>query len=118
MPRRYAELEDNTVVNVVIAEQDVADERGWVAIPISVGPGWKTNDGGRTWVEGTPPVTPENRVKNRVAAYMKANRDFINASKPSSPGAQASAAYDAGVQQAQMLNDLARLVMNQVSAED
>lgn len=39
MTNRYAIIEDNTVLNVVVAEPEFAIEKGWVECPIA-SPGW------------------------------------------------------------------------------
>lgn len=38
---RYAEVFDGLVINVVLGNDDVAAERGWIAVyDVAVGPGW------------------------------------------------------------------------------
>ena len=41
---RYAIIENGTVVNVVVADAEIASTNGWVACPVA-GPGWTYTDG-------------------------------------------------------------------------
>ncbi len=58
---RYAEIEDGVVINVALADPEVADERGWVPADDTVGIGW-TYDG----EEFAPPPSPALPVPEAV----------------------------------------------------
>lgn len=51
---RFAELDGDLVVNVILADAEFAATRGWVPCPDEVGPGWRQVEG--QWV---PPAAPE-----------------------------------------------------------
>ena len=53
---RYAIIEDNVVVNVVIADVEIAAVNGWGECP-AAGPGWKFD--GSTFTEPDPIPAPE-----------------------------------------------------------
>ena len=44
MTNRYAIIESGTVVNVVVADAQIAAENGWIDCPVG-GPGWTYADG-------------------------------------------------------------------------
>ena len=72
---RHAIVESGTVVNVVLAEPDIAAEHGWIAAPDHVGPGW-TYDG-TTFAPPAPPVkTPEEVQAEIEVAVQKRLDDF------------------------------------------
>lgn len=48
---RYAVIENNKVVNIVLATPAFAQEQGWVECPENVNIGWDYSDG-----TATPPV--------------------------------------------------------------
>lgn len=67
---RYAKIGDGVVLNVVLASEDVADERGWVLIPEGepVSIGWLYD--GEGFSEGAlPPPVPEfvTRAQAKIA---------------------------------------------------
>jgi hypothetical protein len=64
---RYAVIEDNKVVNVVVATPEVAAERGWVECPKGVGVGWSF-DG------GTPTPPPRDIEAEWAAVRMERDR--------------------------------------------
>jgi hypothetical protein len=58
---KYAEIKNGKVTNIVIAEPDVAAERGWIECPYEAGVGWDYD--GLTFVDNRPePVTPTQPV--------------------------------------------------------
>jgi hypothetical protein len=114
--QRYAEMNGSTVVNVTLATQATATQRGWLGpVPSNVGAGWTTPDGGQTWQPGTPPVSSDQAnsttIRDALAQALVNNRTFIDATKPATATAQASAAYDAAVRQARQINALIRLLL-------
>jgi hypothetical protein len=59
---RYAEIKDGKVINIVIAEPDVAAERGWVECPEEVGIGWDYDN--TSFIDNSPPfVAPTEPTK-------------------------------------------------------
>lgn len=59
---RYAIIENGQVANVTLADADFAAERGWIAAPDSVGPGW-SYDG----QEFAPPPSPPSTVPEEIS---------------------------------------------------
>ena len=60
MTNRYAIIENGTVVNVVVADAEIAAENGWIECP-DAGPSWTYANGVFTEpvvVEPTAPVAP------------------------------------------------------------
>lgn len=55
MSNRYAIIENGVVVNVVLAEADLASQNNWIECPVA-GPGWKHD--GSTFIE--PDLIPES----------------------------------------------------------
>lgn len=53
---RYAIIENGTVVNVVVAEPDFAEEQGWTPVAGSVATGWAFN--GDVFEEPAPKLPP------------------------------------------------------------
>jgi len=54
---KYAIITDGKVVNIVLAEPDVAAERGWIACPEEAGIGWDYD--GTNFIDNRPePVAP------------------------------------------------------------
>jgi len=51
---QYADVKNETIVNVVISDPEFAIKQGWVAIADSVGVGWTWN--GSEWIDPNPPV--------------------------------------------------------------
>jgi len=74
---RYAIIENGTVVNVVVADAQLAAENGWIACP-DAGPGWTYADG-----VFTAPVVVEPTVatptKEQLMAELTALTAKINA---------------------------------------
>lgn len=77
MTNRFAIIESGTVVNVVLADAQLAAENGWVACP-DAGPGWTYADG-----VFTAPVVVEPTVttptKEELMAELTALTAKINA---------------------------------------
>jgi hypothetical protein len=68
---RYAIIENGTVVNVVVADAEIASTNGWIACP-DAGPGWTYADGIFTApvvVEPTPAPAP---TKEQLMAQLAA----------------------------------------------
>jgi hypothetical protein len=68
---RYAIIENGAVVNVVVADAEIAAENGWIDCPVG-GPGWTYTDGVFTApvvVEPTPTPTP---TKEELMAQLNA----------------------------------------------
>lgn len=57
MTMKYAEIRNGVVVNVIVADADIASERGLVAAPANVGPGWR-HDGQAFVAPPAPPAEP------------------------------------------------------------
>lgn len=78
MSNRYAIVENNLVTNVVVASEEVASERGWIACP-DAGPGWKYINGG--FVKPDPVVieTPQAPTKEELLAQLQALQAQIQA---------------------------------------
>jgi hypothetical protein len=57
---RYAIIENNKVVNIVLATPEFAQEQGWVECPENVNIGWDYNDGA-----ATPPVIVQEVSQNQ-----------------------------------------------------
>ena len=78
MTNRYAIIESGTVVNVVVADAQIAAENGWIDCPVG-GPGWTYADGVFTApvvVEPTPAPAP---TKEDLLAELQALTAKINA---------------------------------------
>ena len=79
MTNTYAIIENNVVVNKVLADADFAAEQGWVTLPEGVDIGW-TYDG----ETATPPepvvIEPTSApTKEELLAQLQALSDQINA---------------------------------------
>jgi len=73
---KYAEIKDGKVVNILIAEPDVAAERGWVECPIG-GIGWDYD--GSTFVDNRPePVAPitSTPTKEELLAQLQSMQEL------------------------------------------
>jgi len=69
MSNRYAIIENSVVVNVVVADAELAEQNGWVACP-KAGPGWSYVDG--TFVEPVvTPITPITPTKEDLLAQLQ-----------------------------------------------
>ena len=77
MTNRFAIIESGTVVNVVVADAQIAAENGWIDCPVG-GPGWTYADG-----VFTAPVVVEPTVtaptKEELLAQVQALTAKINA---------------------------------------
>lgn len=76
---RYAIIENGTVVNVVVANAQIAKQSGWVECPVA-GPGWTYADG----VFTEPPklesvVASAEPTKEELMAELAALTAKINA---------------------------------------
>jgi len=71
---RYAIIENGTVVNVVVADAQIASANGWIDCPIA-GPGWTYADGVFTApvvVEPPAPTPPPAPTKEQLLAQLNA----------------------------------------------
>ena len=71
MTNRFAIIESGTVVNVVVADAQIAAENGWIDCPVG-GPGWTYANGVFTEpvvVEPTPAPAP---TKEELMAQLAA----------------------------------------------
>ncbi|HET9058660.1 MAG TPA: hypothetical protein VFN61_01970 [Acidimicrobiales bacterium] len=68
----YAQLDSDTVTNVVVAEADYAAEQGWVEVPADqpVGIGWTYDSTADTWTAPTPPTDPLAPARATVADLL------------------------------------------------
>jgi hypothetical protein len=78
MTNRYAIIENDTVVNVVVADAEFASQNGWIECP-QAGPGWKYIGG--QFVEPEPVVIepPPTPTKEQLMAELAALTAKINA---------------------------------------
>lgn len=77
MTNRYAIIENNLVLNVVVADAEIAAEKGWVACP-NASPGWSYSNG--IFIEPKPieypkpieskPLTKEDLL-NKLSVLQK-----------------------------------------------
>jgi hypothetical protein len=78
---RYADIKDGKVVNVVIAEPDVAAERGWVACSDEVGIDWDYD--GTSFIDNRPepvaPVQPVEPTKEELLQQLQTLSERIQA---------------------------------------
>lgn len=70
MVMRFAVIEGGRVVNVALAEADVAAGRGWIECPPEVGPKWVYD--GSTFLP-----QPQEEIDAEVAAAVRARRNSI-----------------------------------------
>lgn len=68
MVKPYAIIENNVVVNIAVAEEDFAAERGWVFLPFGVGIDWLYDGSTFSAPLGTVP-TQQEQSDLRAAAY-------------------------------------------------
>ena len=68
---RYAIIENGTVVNVVVADAEIASVNGWVDCPVA-GPGWTYADGVFTAPVVVEPVAPPAPTKEELLAQLQA----------------------------------------------
>lgn len=78
MTNRFAIIESGTVVNVVVADAQLAAENGWVACP-DAGPGWTYADGVFTAPVVVEPTAPAAPTKEELLAELQALTAKINA---------------------------------------
>jgi hypothetical protein len=67
----YAIIENNTVINNVIADEDYATEQGWVLLPEGAGIGWEYING--QFVDNRPvpePVPVVQPTKEELLAQI------------------------------------------------
>lgn len=78
---RYAIIENDVTVNVVIADAEYAAQQGWVACP-DAGPGWTYANGVFTapvMVEPEPIPVPPAPTKEELLAQLQAIQAQIQA---------------------------------------
>lgn len=71
---RYAIIENGTVVNIVLADEEFAAEQGWVAAPAYVGIGWgyvDEFDEPEPQDEPVPPSVTRRQAKRALLAAGK-----------------------------------------------
>jgi len=68
---RYAIIENGTVVNVVVADAQIAAENGWIDCP-DAGPGWTYSNGVFTAPVVVEPVAPPAPTKEELLAQLNA----------------------------------------------
>lgn len=78
MTNRYAIIENDLVVNVVIADAEFAAAQGWVECP-DAGPGWSYAGGVFTAPSSDIPPAPPPPTKEQLLAQLQALQDQINA---------------------------------------
>jgi len=71
MTNRFAIIENGTVVNVVVADAQIAAENGWIDCP-DAGPGWTYADGVFTAPVVVEPVVPAAPTKEQLLAQLNA----------------------------------------------
>ena len=79
MSNRYAIVNDGIVVNVVVADEELAAQNGWVECP-TAGPGWLYD--GQTFTAPPVPPAPEPApapTKEQLLAQLQALQAQINA---------------------------------------
>jgi len=82
----YAVIENNLVVNAVVAEPDYALEQGWILLPENAGIGWSYENGNfvdhRPVPEAPPtPVAPPTPTKEDLLAQLTALQAQIESLK-------------------------------------
>jgi len=75
---RYAIIENGTVVNVVVADAQIAAENGWIDCPVA-GPGWTYANNVFTAPVVVEPVAPPEPTKEQLLAELQALTAKINA---------------------------------------
>jgi hypothetical protein len=79
MTNRYAIIENGIVVNVVVADAEIASTNGWIACP-DAGSGWKYD--GAAFVEPDPipePIPTPAPTKEQLLAQLNALQAQIQA---------------------------------------
>lgn len=77
---RYAVLDGDTVVNIAVAEPDVAADRGWVEAPAEVSAGWTYTDGVFAPPAPEPEPVPE-AITNRQARLALLSAGLLTAAE-------------------------------------
>ena len=67
---RYAIIENGTVVNVVVADAEIASTNGWIACP-DAGPGWTYANNVFTAPVVVPPTAPAAPTKEQLLAELQ-----------------------------------------------
>lgn len=76
---RYAIIENEQVINVVVADAEFAAQNGWIDCP-EAGPGWKYINGVFTEPPAPEPVpAPPPPTKEELLAQLQALTAQINA---------------------------------------
>lgn len=76
---RYAIIENEKVINVVVADAEFAAQNGWIDCP-EAGPGWKYINGVFTEPPAPEPVpAPPPPTKEELLAQLQALTAQINA---------------------------------------
>jgi len=70
MTNRFAIIDGGLVVNVVVADAQIASENGWVACP-SAGPGWTYADGVFTAPVAVAIPTPASPTKEELLSQLQ-----------------------------------------------
>jgi hypothetical protein len=78
MTNRFAIVENGIVVNVVVADAQLASEHGWIDCP-RAGPGWTYADGVFTAPVVVAPTAPPEPTKEELLAELQAITAKINA---------------------------------------
>jgi len=76
----YAVIENNIVVNIVLADNEYASQQGWVPLSEGAGIGWSYVDG--EFVDNRPPpevVTPALPTKEELLAQLQVLQAQIEA---------------------------------------
>lgn len=76
--KMYAIIENNLVVNSVVADEDYATEQGWVLLPEGAGIGWDFTNG--QFVDNRPvPVPVVQPTKEDLLAQINALMQQVQA---------------------------------------
>jgi len=68
---RYAIIENGTVVNVVVADAEIASANGWIECP-NAGPGWTYANNVFTAPVVVAPTAPPTPTKEELLAQLNA----------------------------------------------
>jgi hypothetical protein len=71
MTNRYAIIKNGIVVNVALADAEIASANGWIACP-DAGPGWTYADGVFTAPVVVEPTVPAAPTKEQLLAQLNA----------------------------------------------
>jgi hypothetical protein len=78
MTNRFAIIENGIVVNVVVADAQLASEHGWIDCP-RAGPKWTYANGVFTAPVVVAPIAPAEPTKEELLAELQALTAKINA---------------------------------------